>query len=573
MAKELSAILNQPLKTDPFLVTLPAPHHREIINITISTDACDFYSAAVIKGVKVGPSPDWLKERLASMGQRSINNIVDATNFVMFELGQPLHAFDADKLSELDGSYQVGVRQAKADEKITTLTGEAYTLSVTDAVIIDGVTDEPIGIAGIKGGLVAAVDAHTTTLVIESAHFNRVSVRHTAQQLKLQTDASKRYENGIVAAVAPIALQQVTELICAVAGGQVVALQFVGDTTVKRKSIACSLAAINSLLGLNLTTNEVTDIFDRYLFSYTVSGTEFVITPPFERDDLLLAEDVIEEIGRLHGLHHIVSVLPEKAPLTELNARHYYAEKIRTALVSIGFSEVYTSSFRATDIVKLENALASDKGCLRSSLAKNLRETRTINVPHRDLLGISAVKIFEIGTVFLVDTEEFRVALAVQTGTTYKAKLDDPLVNEAVQVISDALGMSPVSLTQSDGVIEFSLDELLLKLPAVSAYDTVLSVPDVSYQIFSVYPAISRDVAMWVPEQTTPDNVSSVLRKAAGSLVVRLTHLDTFNKEGKTSMAFRLVFQAKDRTLTDTEIEGHMDGVYESILKAGWEAR
>ena len=572
LAKEVAVITHNKLKSDPF-ASQDTLERNERITVTLSSEACDYYSAALISGVKVGPSPVWLKERLTALGQRSINNIVDATNYVMFELGQPLHAFDAGKLSPHKDGFHIGVRAAQAGEKITTLTGETYSLGVHDTLIVDAVHDVPIGIAGVKGGKVAAVDNETTTILLEAAHFDRYAIRKTAQSLKLQTDASKRYENGITRAVAPIALKRVVELIQEVAGGTTEVLTGVGDRSVERTPVAVTLKKINSLLGVTLTGEGVEDILKRFGYVYSVASDTFLVTPPFERDDLNIAEDVVEEIGRVYGLSQIISVAPTVSTGVEINKRHYYSEKIRAALIALGFSEVYTSSFRATDIVALENALATDKGFLRSSLVLNVREVRTANIPHRDLLGLPAVKVFEIGTVFNPDSEEFRVAVAVQTGTAYKAKIDDALLMEAVEALESTLGRAIDYTKTDDGIIEFSLDAILAVLPEVTRYEPVVLSKDVIYRPFSVYPAISRDIAMWVPESTSVKDVESNLVAEAGPLCVRITHVDTFTKEGRTSLAFRLVFQSTLKTLTLEEVDLYMDKVYKSVATQGWEAR
>lgn len=573
LAKEISVILNQSLKHDPFNNKLDLKA-IERISIGRETKNCDFYSAALVTGIKVGPSPEWLVKRLAALGQRSINNIVDATNYVMFELGQPLHAFAAHKLGTVDGNFSITVRNAVVGEKITVLTGEEFTLTTNDMVISDQVNGTLLGIAGVKGGALAAVDVSTTAVLLESAHFDRKQIRQTAKSLKLPTDASKRFENGIRPEVAPIALARLIDLIIELAGGELVATNISGELSLEVKPVGVTLAKVNSVLGLSLDMNAVTTILNRFGYEYKIDKDQVTITPPFERDDLLLPEDLIEEIGRMYGLDKIKAIPPTLIPVTQYNARHYYSEKIRQVLIELGFSEVYTSSFSAKDEVKLANALASDKGYLRSTLVNNLKEVRIANVSHRDLLGLSELKIFEIGTVFSTDTEEFRVALTVQTGTTYKAKVDDPLLVEAVAQISQILGIEIKPKYQSEGILEFSLDELLPKLPTVTEYD-LNRVTDAGkvYQAFSVYPSSSRDVAMWVGSEVGQDQIESLLKNESGPLCVRITHLDTFSKEGRVSYAFRLVFQAIDHTLTDFEIDPVMDRIYQAIKTQGWEAR
>jgi phenylalanyl-tRNA synthetase beta chain len=570
LAKEISVMLGLPLKEDVFVTGEKLALTGDSIKIKLETPSCDFYGAALVKGVKVGPSPEWVKERLEAIGQRSINNIVDATNYVMFETGQPLHAFDADKF---DGALSVLVRQAKEGEKFTTLSNEELTLDTNDAVITHGETTEVLALAGVKGGLYAGVTVDTTNILFESAHFDRVAVRKTARKHKLQTDAAKRYENGLSALVAPIALKRVVDLVLEIAGGELSESAAVGELKVITGSVSVTLTKINSVLGLNLVRGDIENILNKFGYDYQINDDVITVVPPFERDDLLIAEDLIDEIGRMNGLDKIVSIAPKQLPLEEYNARHYYAEKIRTALVQLGFSEIYTSSFRNKDIVKLESALAADKGYLRSSLVENIKEARVNNIPHRDLLGLSAVKIFEIGTVFMENSEEFRVALAVQSGTSYKAKIDDVLLNEGIQAINEACAVEVKPLYQAEGVMEFSLEALLSEAAPVTAYEAAPAKSPVSYKAFSIYPSVSRDVAMWVGEGESVEKVSGLILTSAGGLCVRLTHLDTFTKEGKTSLAFRLVFQASDRTLTDVEIEPVMNRVYEAIKNNGFEPR
>lgn len=573
LAREVGAILDRPLKDDPFLRTPLPVVASERITIVRTSPTCDYYGAALIEGVSVKPSPDWLREALATIGQRSINNIVDATNYVMFELGQPLHAFAADKLETNGDGYRIGIRQAHSGEKITALTGETYELTAEDALIVDATSDTPIGIAGIKGGIKAAVDATTTSLIVESAHFDRVAVRKSAKRLRLPTDAAKRFENGIPAQVAPIALAHVVALIVEIAGGECVAVSTSGEALNNRAPVSTTLSKINSVLGVTLTVDTVTALINRLGFALSWVGEVVTVVPPFERDDIVIAEDLIDDIGRVYGFEHVVSIKPEQRPVSEYNVRHYYAEKIRQALVGLGFSEVYTSSFRAEDTVKLENALATDKGYLRSTLTSNLSEARDRNVPYRDLLGLPAIQLFEIGTVFGVNAEEFRVALAVQTGTQYKAKVDDLRIDAALRAITEALGTTPTLLSRENGLVEFSLDAILPTLPIPTSYDQVPNRQPVRYQSFSPYPAISRDIALWVDEATTNEAVVTVLNEAAGDLRVRTTPFDEFHKEGRKSLAFRLVFQAPDRTLTDAEAETAMAAVYEAVQTKGWSVR
>lgn len=579
VAKELAAILGWSLKNDPLERSREVELGSGEISVKINSASCDYYQAAVIEGVKVAESPAWLKERLEAVGQRPINNIVDATNYVMLDLGQPLHAFAAEKLTRAEGLINISIRPAKAGEVITTLTGELCKLEPTDTLIVDANSDQALAIAGVKGGQAAAVTATTTTLVIESAHFNRQAVRKTARRLDLLTEAARRYENGVSGDLVPLGMQAVLDLIMKQAGGRL--LGGAHDctlTTPKPIVIKVSLAKINSVLGITMSADEVLSIMNRLGYKHELADNTLTVFPPWERDDLAISEDIIEEIGRLHGLQKIESKPPLMVPIVGSNKRYYYANLIRKELLALGFSEVMTSSFRAHDKVRLRNALAADKSYLRSSLKDNLREARDRNLPHRDLLGLPAIKIFEIGTVFLPKAEVVMVGLAVQTGSSYKAKSDEPLLEAAKLKIETKLGQKLQWHSGEPGVVEFALDDVLPVLSeAPDASDAALfdlgTSSVISYQPFSAYPSVSRDIAFWVNSAVQVESIIQSLQDTVGSLVVRVSHLDTFSKDNKTSLAFRLVFQAQDRTLTDEEVNREMQKAYAWATSAGFEIR
>jgi phenylalanyl-tRNA synthetase beta chain len=572
IAKDLGVVLHQSLSRDSLTHAVDDTPHSSSLSVRVEDEKCTRYHAAVIRGISVGPSPSWLKERLESLGQRSINNIVDATNYVMFDMGQPLHAFDADKLGTRDGKNEIVVRAAKDEETITTLTGETYTLTLDDLLIVDSTNDTPIGIAGVKGGKHAEVDSETRNIIIEAANFNSVSTRKSSQRLKLRTDASARFENGIVPELTVYALNDVTKLIVDIAGGTLEGIALTPFTSAMYPSVSVSVQKIEHVLGVAINEETVRDIMERFGYEYTLENGTVTVIPPFERSDLVIPEDLIEEVGRMYGYEHVPSVIPEPLPLPELNKRFYYSEKVREALTSVGFSEVHTSSFREHDTVKMKNAFASDKGYLRSSLRENLIEAMRRNVPNKDLLGIPFVGIFEIGTVFGSESETYALALGVRHGMDYKAKTDDVILDGACVALHEALKVE-LSWKRSDGVAELDLGALLEVFPNPTQYEERALQKEITFQSFSAYPAISRDVALWVSEGTESNEVEGVLNAEAGDLRIRTTLFDEFKKDGKTSYAFRLVFQSNSRTLTDDEINNVMEQVYKGVSAKGWEVR
>ncbi len=575
VARELATILDVPMR-DPLAESSALEPSAEALSVELQTEGVSRYAAAVVRGVTVKESPEWLRARLSAIGQRPINNVVDATNYVMFHLGQPLHAFDAGKLEAKNGTQTIGVRQARASEGITTLSGETCTLASDDMVIIDATADTPIGIAGVKGGAHAAVDAATTDLIIESANFDRVMVRKTAQRLKLRTDASARYENGVVPELVSYGLADVVKLIIEIAGGTLEGYVDVFPKSHAVQPVSVPLARINSVLGLSLSADEVQAIFNRFGYEMACLADVITVTPPFERDDLVIPEDLIEEVGRIHGLEHIAGEMLAPAPMSEYNKRFYYAEQVRDALIALGFSEVFTSSFRKRDVVKLENALAADKGYLRSSLRENLDEALARNVHNKDLLGLSRIALFEIGTVFDAHGEHFSLCVGVRTGQSYKAKYDDELLNEALTVVTNIFGneSGAARVAARDGIAEIDLDAAIADLPEpdrCEPYEKLAEDP--AYVPFSAYPHVTRDIALWTSGETTAPDIEAVIREHAGDFLVRFTLFDEFTKDGRTSYAFRLVFQSYEKTLTDEEVNAMMEQLYAAVANKGWDVR
>lgn len=573
IAKEISVILNQPLFRDSLRNKPDFSKKSQLLSVEIKDPIlCRRYCASVIKRVRVGESPEWLKRSLESVGQRSINNVVDATNFVMFNLGQPLHAFDARKLSS-SGGWKIEVRSAQEGENITTLDNKEYSLNPAHLLIVDAQNNSPIGIAGVKGGKAAEVNSSTEDIVIESANFEGVSIRKTSQFLKLRTDASARFEHKLSPELAGYALREVVDLIVKIAGGEVEGYIDQYPSPFTQNPVHVSLFEVNKLLGLSLSSREVRDIFDRFGFLYTEQDGVFSVTPPFERLDLFVAEDLIEEVGRVYGYQHIAAKVPEPKGSKEINKRFFYSEKIREFLVGEGFSEVLTSSFGNSGEVEMLNALASDKGWLRKNLRTNLDEALTRNVYNQDLLGLNVIKIFEIGTVFKKEGEHTALAWAMRSGDK---KVEKSSLVELEKVLTDLekeLGIS-ISVEKNNGVFETNLDVLIESLSTPLSYESHPETSKIAYRPFSVYPVVLRDIAVFVPVGVSPEAVFTHIQEKAGDLFVRSRIFDIYEKEGQVSYAFRLVFQSTEKTLSDEEVNAVMVRVTETLnSQSGWKVR
>lgn len=578
IARELSSILGITLQNDLLTKEHSLPEGSKVVIDITDSSLCSRFTAAVITGVTIKESPDWLKKRLEALGQRSINNVVDATNYVMFALGQPTHAFDFDKLAkDEEGRVKISIRTGKVGESLTLLTGEEINSDETILHLVDGNNEALLDLAGIKGGKAAELTKESTNIVVTSGNFNYQSVRKTSQKLKVFTDASSRNQNQPSPQLAAYGLYETVALILGLAGGDCDGMVDVYPIVQQPTVTQVSLERTNALLGLSLTKDETRSLLKRVSSEVNDTAQGFSVVSPWERKDLVIEEDYIEEVGRLHGLKNITSVVPEPVQLSEISPVQYYSEKIRQCLIEGGFSEVITSSFQKKGKIELKSALASDKGCLRESLSKNVKDALERNFSHVDLLGISDVRIFEIGTVFEKTESGVSEHLSLAVGARVKGSgfspKDEHILKEAQSVIEQALASSVSWTSIEPGVVEVNLSKLFTTLAVPESYDTFEKNIELTYKPFSSFPAISRDIALWVPEDTDAAQLAETLKKVAGSLCVRITQFDTFTKEGRTSYAFRLVFVSNERTLTDAEVNTQMNSVYDIAKTNGYEVR
>lgn len=537
IAKEISAILDVPMKQDPLKMQVQLEPKTDLVSVTIKEPTlCSRFTAGYIRGVTVKDSPEWLKTALESIGQRSINNVVDATNFVMFNLGQPLHAFDAGKLTATDGKYALEVRKAATGEKITALDNKVYELSDTMLVVSDAHAGVAAGIAGVKGGLPAAVDATTHDIIIEAANFNGIAVRKTASALKLRTDASARFEQVISPEYAAHGMRAVASLILELAGGELVGFVDEYPSPQNISPVTVSAAKVNAVLGTQFPAADMERALTRLDLAHQSAQEVFTVTPRFERLDLTIPEDLIEEIGRIMGYDLVPETeLPPLSAQPEVNENYARIEYAREHMTAEGYSEVYTSVFTEKGERQVLNKVGGDRPYLRTNLTDGLKDALDRNVRIKDALGLKKVKLFEIGTVWKDGKEELRVGTAEEKGEIKEYALSD--------------------------------------IPAPAEYPAGEGSALLRYKTFSRYPFIVRDIAMWVPTGTTPESVLEILTSNGGALLTRTELFDTFVKGEKTSLAFRLVFQSFEKTLTDDEVNAIMTGVTAALTAKGFEIR
>lgn len=565
IAKELAAILNIPLRADPLRAEAVLAPMTDRLQVVIDEPSlCRRYIAGSIRGVTVGPSPAWLREALESMGQRSINNVVDATNYVMFDIGQPLHAFDAAQLSGEGGGHGIRVRKATLGERMVALDDKEYEFNESMLLITDAHTDRAIGIAGVKGGKPASITEATRDIIIESAHFDGISVRKTAQALKLRTDASARFEQGVSAELPAYGMKAALKLITDIAGGAIEGCADLYPIGEAKQEARVSSDFVSTVLGATFLPDDVSDVFRRLDLAHTEDATGFTVHVPFERLDLSRPEDLVEEVARLKGYEHVPSAaLPPLPTAAPINSAYRTIELLQDFLTERGFSEVYTSVFAESGERVVANKVDGVRPFLRDSLVPGLSLALEKNMRNKDLLGLRQVKLFEIGAVWKDGQETFSLCIAVEKAKKTKSASDH---------MRDLLELFGSSESIPDGpseVLAIPLSLLIGDSEADGGYRGA-AVPNTRYKPFSKYPFIVRDIALWTPEATEAGDVAAVIAQSAGDLLARIDLFDRFEKDGKVSYAFRLVFQSYDKTLTDFEANERMESVGTAATQHGW---
>ncbi len=596
IAKEISTLFNLKLKpAAKNKLNILKGKTQNYLKLEIKEpQLCRRYIAAVMLNVKVGPSPLWMQERLMAAGQKPINSVVDAANYVMLEMGQPLHAFDMDKMG---AKPTIIVRLAEKGESITTLDDKDFELDETMLVIADGPpAGGPLAIAGIKGGKKAEIDKTTKNIILEAANFEPVNIRLTSQKLGLRTGASAGFENEISPNIAVSAMERLMSLIQATSGGAVVSekIDFYPQKVIPPR-VSFNQDDISRLLGIEIPEKEIISILNRLGFNPKKTKKIITINSPVERLDLNLKEDVAEEIARIYGYENIPARIPEGllAPSPQ-NDNYFYENVIRDLFARAGFSEVYNYSFSPSGQVRIENPVSEDKKFLRESLLDSLKNNASQNLKYFD-----SVKIFEIGKIFrksegavkeknslagLIGCKpskknggeffELKGALEMifsELGITDHWFDDSP---EAAEVKSDHfLGLAEIKIGERGigfidlNAFELDLDELIK-----------LTTEEIEYRPISRYPAVTRDVAILVSLKTKVIEVLDVIENTAGSLLIDTDLFDIYEGgelgENRKSFAFRLVFQSKERTLSDKEINALMEKIIKALDSVtDWEVR
>ena len=612
IAREISAILGYKLETPDKTFRETEDKTKDFVKVEIrSKKDCHRYTAKVITDVKVGSSPVWIKEKLKILGLRSINNIVDITNYVMLETGQPLHAFDLDKISD----RKIIVRRAQKGDRITTLDDERYGLGKDILVIAD--SKRPLAIAGIKGGKKAGIDKKTRDIVLESANFNGKTVRKGSKTIDLKTDASWRFEHGIDLNLTETAIKRASCLIQELAKGKVCEglVDFYPKKPVAKK-IKLDLDYTQSLLGVKITAPKVKSILKSLGFDILKSSTsQFLVRVPAFRLDILIPEDLIEEIGRIYGYENIPLAFPKAALIpAKRNFDIFWENKVKDILKESGFTEAYNYSFvskkqgeifgyNVSKMIELENPLSAEYQYLRPSLIPNL-----LKILKENQKLFKDIRIFEIGKIFIKHkTTEKRMLTGVISGDVFyetkgmidlllnKLGLSDiwydeykPTPEESKISIWHPKRCAEVKVGQDEigflGEISPRIIEKLKLKSKVMVFDFDFeklqksASEETEFQPISSYPSAVRDIAVLVPRDVLVETVLNKINIAGGSLIIDVDLFDIYEggeiSEGKKNLAFHIIYQAQDRTLSSKEI----DEIQNKIIKAldadpEWEVR
>lgn len=602
MAYEVGAIYDKKVKD----VDLKHKESGEDINKTfkteVKTENCSKLLVKKVENVKIEESPIFIKNRLIASGIRPINNVVDISNYVMLELGQPLHFYDADKLGN-----KLVVRMAEDGEKLTTLDNVERTLTSEDIVIADAT--HGVGLAGVMGGLETEVEPDTKNIIIESAIFDSVKVRKTSKKI-VRSEASNRFEKGLDPERTTMAIERACKLLEEYAGGTVVTGTVEYDkTNNKEKEIEITFKNINDVLGTVIPNKEILNVFRKLGFSYKVNGETIKVTVPTRRLDISIKEDLIEEVSRIYGVDNIEG----KLPIVPMRKGSYdkTQREIRNKMIALGLKETLTYvlindkevngyTLDKFEPLKLLDPITEDRNTLRYSMIPSLYKVYEYNKAREQ----KDISIFEIGKGFYkkgeVYGEDTKLCVLMSgkysTGLNNNKTVDFYVIKGIAEEVLDYLGYSGrysfmkqempkemhpgqsaminvngsnigmigkihPSVTKDDVyVLEINLDELFTK-----------KVGKMKYKEFSKFPSINKDIALVVDKKSVSKDIEKVIKSAGGSLLTNIEVFDVYTGVGvgidKKSIAYSLTFSDMKKTLTDEEINGLMDKIIDAVSK------
>ncbi|HWE96694.1 MAG TPA: phenylalanine--tRNA ligase subunit beta [Tepidisphaeraceae bacterium] len=610
VARELSALLNREFRDLTPNAKESAPPTASAVSVGIeASDLCPHYSARLIRGVKVGPSPAWMARRLEAIGVRPISNIVDVTNYVLFEMGQPLHAFDFRKIE----GGRIIIRRARRGERIISLDGKERVLADDMLVIADAV--RPVAIAGVMGGHDSEVSADTTDVLIESARFDPLSVRKTSRALDLRSDSSYRFERGIDPLLPERASLRAAQLILEMAGGELLSgLVEAGATGYRPKVLALRLARLKQILGVEFPPDVVVDALARLRLQPVLRNDQVECTIPSYRLDLNIEVDLVEEVARVVGYDKVPVRDAISIRVTPPNPAADAMETVRQTLISGGFFEAITFTFvsdllahdftpagahAAAPLLRAQHTVRKADAHLRPSILPGLLES----VRHNETAAGIEPRLFEIGSTFWRDAAGSPVErrrLAIVGGNDLREvrgavesllrRLD---AGRSVAVVPDSRagfaaaasgrvewgGVAIGHLGRIDRAVAGKLS--LREIPAAAELDLepllagMQHVPQL--RPLPKFPAVRRDLSLVVPEPTRYEKIESLIRGAQPRDMEDLQYVTTYRgkplEKGSKSVTVTLVFRSPTETLTGEQVDASVQRVMEAVTREGWQQR
>jgi phenylalanyl-tRNA synthetase beta chain len=610
---EVAAILGNHVKLPEPKPATSTEKAEEYIKVTVDAQEDNpLYVAKVIKNVKIGPSPLWMQTRLMAAGIRPHNNVVDITNYILLEYGQPLHAFDYDLL----GSKEILVRRAEQGEEITTLDDAKRTLTTDHLVITNG--NKPVALAGVMGGADSEVNTDTTTVLLESAYFTGPVIRKASKDHGLRSEASSRYEKGVDPERVRAAAERAAELMAMYANGEVLEGSVEADSLkVEPAVVSVTLEKINRVIGSELSMKEVEDIFAKLQFSTSIDNGTITVTVPTRRGDITIEEDLIEEVARLFGYDNVPKTLPIGASTPgQLTDYQLKRRIVRRYLEGAGLYQAITYSLtnkeKATQYalkkcepVELAMPMSEDRSLLRLSIVPQLLEVLKYNLARQN----DSLAVYETGAVFLKNNESVlpkeaeHLAVAV-TGTWEshqwqgeKKPVDFYVIKGILEGLFVKLGLADevgFSVAEVEGMhpgrtAEITLNGVVIGFvgqvhPTVQkdldlketyvfelSLETILAAntQPLQYQAIPRFPSITRDIALVVDKNKTAADLQAIIVQAGGKLLKEVHVFDLYEgermEEGKKSIAFSLKYFDPEKTLTDEDIAKTHDKVLNAV--------
>ena len=602
VARDLAARLGVPFSVAAPEVGETGTPAAERASVSIAApDFCQRFGVRVLDNVPSGPSPRWIANRLLAVGQRPINTVVDLSNYVMFELGQPNHTYDLD----LVPGGELGVRMAHRGEELITLDGTARALTTYDGVIVNR-DDEAIGLAGVMGGASTEISADTRSVLLEAAWWDPMTIARTARRLGLRSEASARFERGADPEIIPMALDRFAELAAALGSTTAPGMIDAAGNRPEPITVRVRSPRVNSILGTDLSVSEMTGLLEPIGFACETGGDsqDFNVTIPSWRLDSATEIDVIEEVGRLHGFSKIARTVPVTEQAGALTSQQLDRRQVRALLTGMGISEAMPLPFLAPgdlaaaglgdDGITVTNPLVAEESIMRTSLRPGLLKALAYNAARRT----TGVSLFEIGRVnpggggdLPDEHEHLAVILAGQeatAATTLWRRLARHLtvtrpgvVNGPVdgihpgrsgQVLADGQPVGALGEIDPQVLDAYEIDErvawLEVDLGALLEADRALP----PYQAPSRYPSSDIDLAFTVPDEVSADDVAATITDAGGELLASVALFDVFRSTqlGKNyrSLAFTLRFESPHRTLNDTEVAKARQSCIDAVTAA-----